>query len=201
MNYTIHSHRYALEAIKSNDEANQTLNGLFDIIDGITDDDLIYEFEMQKLNKPSLKSLSVAINSLLKRRLVSAGWKEESPIFKGAYSTQSDWRLDFVWNNLFAVEVAFNHGSVTTANLLKPVLSSELNHIEKEVQTKFGIVITATNGMKRAGNFDGAIGTYEGYVNHLLPLRNQLVTPMLIIGLKQPETFYIDSETREAAPL
>jgi hypothetical protein len=36
------------------------------------------------------------------------------------------------------------------------VLASELNHVEKAIQTRAGILICATYEMKSAGGFDGA---------------------------------------------
>ena len=60
---------------------------------------------------------------------------------------------DFAKENI-AIEVAFNHGGNVSWNLIKPVLSSELNHVEKAIQTQAGIVITATDAMKKAGGYD-----------------------------------------------
>jgi hypothetical protein len=77
---------------------------------------------------------------------------------------------------------------------LKPVLSSELNHVEKAIQTRAGIVITATDKMKKAGGFDGSVGSYEKYIQYLKPLNNLLTTPMMIIGLEPPETFKIKQD-------
>ena len=91
--------------------------------------------------------------------------------------------------------MAFNHGGNVSWNLIKPVLSSELNHVKKAIQTKAGIVITATKKMKRAGGFDGAVGSYEKYVEYLKPLNNLLTTPILVIGLLPPETFKIIQRT------
>ena len=67
-------------------------------------------------------------------------------------------------------------------------------HVEKAYQTKFGIIITATKELKEKGGFDSAIGTFEGYCNHLKVLMNQLTIPIVIIGLKAPKTFEIMHE-------
>ena len=88
-----------------------------------------------------------------------------------------------------SIEVAFNHSTVIAWNLLKPVLASELNHVQKAIQTKIGIIICATQSLKSTGNFDGAIGTFENFLLHLRPMMNQLSVPLLIIGLEAPETF------------
>ena len=88
------------------------------------------------------------------------GWREESPIFQDTDYQGDTWRLDFAKENI-SIEVAFNHGSVIAWNLLKPVLASELNHVQKAIQTKVGVIICATDGMKTTGGFDGAVGSYE----------------------------------------
>ena len=116
----------------------------------ISDDDLIKTFNERKLESPNIKSLSEPINFLIKERLQKLDWNIESGIFKEPpYNTKnsSRWRLDFAKNNI-SVEVAFNHGEAIAHNIMKPVLASELNHVQKEIQTKMGIIITATNSMK-----------------------------------------------------
>ena len=89
------------------------------------------------------------------------------------------------------VEVAFNNGEAIAWNLLKPVLASELNHVRKDAQTRLGVVIMASEDMKRAGGFDSAVGTFEKAVRYLKPLQNQLTCPMVLIGLSAPESFEV----------
>ena len=81
--------------------------------------------------------------------------------------------------------------------MIKPVLSSELNHVSKAMQTEIGIVIAATDEMKTAGGFDKAVGSYEKYCEYLKPLRNLLTSPLVIIGLKAPNSFKIVQSTGE----
>lgn len=52
-------------------------------------------------------------------------------------------------------------------------------------------MISATDELKLSGGFDSAVGSYEKYVEYLKPLRNMLTTPILVIGLKSPDTFKI----------
>ncbi|MFC0077706.1 BglII/BstYI family type II restriction endonuclease [Flavobacterium procerum] len=136
-------------------------------------------------------SLSKSINSLLKERFKASGWHEESAIFQDSQYRGDTWRLDFAKKDV-SIEVAFNHASVIAWNLLKPVLASELNHVDKAIQTKIGVIITATEALKRAGGFDGAVGTFEKYLEYLPPLNNVLTVPLFIIGLDTPDTFRVD---------
>lgn len=136
-------------------------------------------------------SISRAINDLLKERFIASGWREESPIFQDTEYQGERWRLDFAKNPI-SVEVAFNHGEAIAWNLLKPVLASELNHVQKAIQTEVGIVITATEALKKAGAFDSAVGEYEKFQRYLTPLSSVLTVPILLIGLEPFETFRLE---------
>lgn len=192
MKYRKHSFRHAEEMFLVDDSFTYLWNEVQDVLNSITDEALINQFNA---GKRKAKSISEAINVLIDMRLKEKGWSAQSEIFADPdYSdNKGTWRLDFAKDNI-AIEVAFNHGGNVSWNLIKPILSSELNHVEKAIQTQAGILITATDIMKHAGGFDNAIGTYEKYVEYLKPLNNLLTTPMLIIGLEAPETFKIRHE-------
>lgn len=198
--------------------ASSQLAEILGEIQGISDGDLKKFFTARNQTqvgsgKKVDKSLSIAINGLLRKRLSEKGWKTESPIFKDAEygdgsktesasrrKPKSPWRLDFAKGDI-SVEVAFNHGEAIPWNLLKPVIAGELNHVQKDIQSEFGIVICATAALKRAGNFDSAVGEYEKILKYLKPLRNFLTVPILVVGLKAPKTFRIDPDTRQIVNL
>jgi hypothetical protein len=165
---------------------------IIDVITAITEEQLIAKHENYELNdeENTPKSLSKAINDLLKEGLVNKGWTPESGIFQDSNYQGDTWRLDFAKQDI-SIEVGFNHSSVIAWNLTKPVLASELNHVQKAIQTKIGVIITATEELKQKGGFDGAIGTYEKYLDYLPPLNNLLTVPLFIIGLKAPITFIV----------
>ena len=189
MRYQIHEHRHALNLFTTDQEFVPLYQEIVDVLDGISDEDVIAEYNAN--HRENIKSLSEPINALIRRRLSASGWRAESAIFSDpAYADARDkkrWRLDFAKEKI-SVEVAFNHGEAIAWNLIKPVLASELNHVAKDIQTSAGIIICATNGMKKAGNFDSAVGSYEKFLRYLLPLQNMLPTPILIIGLDAPDT-------------
>lgn len=203
MKYIKHSHRYADIIFQIDEDLRDQYRSVLKVLDGITDQDIITEF--LESNRDA-KSISEAINNLIRGRMVDERWQPESYIFADpAYRKSSKrqkekglWRLDFAKENGISVEVAFNHRSDCSWNLIKPVLASELNHVEKAIQTKAGIIICATDEMKAAGGFDSAVGTFETYLTYLDPMRNILTAPLLIIGLKAPETFKI--QQRKIAP-
>ena len=173
-------------------------NEICEVLNSITDEEIIDYFNNS--TRSSKKSISDAINKLIDEKLVKLNWNRQSPIFNNSIyrptSKNHWWTLDFAKDSI-AIEVAFNHGEAVAWNLIKPVLSSELNHVEKAIQTNAGIIITATNSMKKAGNFDGACGTYEKFLQYLDPFRNILTVPLIIIGLDSPRTFIVNSKTKQ----
>lgn len=198
MDYVTYDHRHALTLFENEEEYISLFDEILETISNITDEDLINKYN--DISRRNIKSLSQPINNLLKERLVDIGWHAESAIFNDPRYTEKRWRLDFAKDEI-SVEVAFNHGEAISWNLIKPVLASELNHVEKEIQTSAGIVICATEEMKRAGNFDDAVGTYEKFIRYLIPMQNMLPTPILLIGLKAPETFKIDHDSKQVIML
>ena len=190
MDIVTYSHRNAVSTIDNDPDLRELWEEIKWVLTHISDEEIIECFENE--NRKA-KSISEAINKLIKTQLTKRKWNYESPIFADPNYDGSNgvWRLDFAKKGI-ALEVAFNHGGNCSWNLIKPVLSSELNHVTKAIQTKIGIIISATDEMKKAGGFDAAVGAYEKYLEYLAPLNNLLVTPLLIVGLKAPKTFKIE---------
>jgi hypothetical protein len=186
MEYVAHSFRHA-EAILSQPNFRPLMEELSAAIHSITDEDLIESFHS---TPHAAKSISRDINNVLKNRLEGSGWASESPIFQNDEYDDKRWRLDFAKERI-SVEVAFNHGEAIAWNLIKPVLASELNHVQKAIQTEIGVIICATADLKVAGGFDNAVGEYEKFLRYLIPLQDLLTVPLLIIGLKAPRTFKV----------
>jgi hypothetical protein len=185
MRYRLLSHRHADKIIPV--EAGAEWTELLDTVSGISDEEIVSHFESQGRRA---KSISEAINARLKGRLTALGWIAEPPIFQDSEYQEKRWRLDFA-RGLLSVEVAFNHGEAIAWNLLKPVLASEFNHVKKAIQTRFGVIICATENMKIAGGFDSAVGTFEKFDRYLIPLQNPLTVPIMLVGLEAPTTFRI----------
>ena len=199
MDFVIHGHRQGDIVLGQQHPYRDLWLELCEAIYEIEDEDIIDEFES---NPREAKSISQAINRLIKYGLTRRGWESESFIFADDSYRYDErgrvsgiWRLDFAKEPL-CVEVAFNHRSDISWNLIKPTLASELNHVEKAVQCDGGIVVTATREMKYAGGFDRAVGTFEDYVQYLRPLSQILTSPLIIVGLLPPETFDIEWEHR-----
>ncbi len=199
MRFIEYSHRHAKAIIDSDSALKERYEQFIGALRSISDEEVISDFLIKKAEyaerKSTFKSVTPSINSILKRRMLEIpGWKAEVDIFndKTGEIGNTEWRLDFACDNAFCVEVAFNHGEAIAWNLLKPVLSCELNHVEKAVQGQIGIYVCATEKMKIAGNIDSASGAFEKVIRYLPPMMNQLTIPMMIIGLEPFETFKID---------
>lgn len=208
MKYVSHSHRHADAIIAADDYLQTRYCEFIDALESISDKELIEDFCFRKqaalARGKNFKSISHSINALLKDRMtLIPGWEDEVSIFNDEHGIIDDtaWRLDFACYDGFAVEIAFNHGEAIAWNLLKPCLASELNHVQKAIQCQLGIYVCATEEMKKAGNFDSASGAFEKVIRYLPPMMNQLTIPMMIIGLEAPETFRVDSKTRDIVML
>jgi hypothetical protein len=198
MKFVNFNHRFALDIVESNLELKELWNEICDALFSITDERLKSEFKKSS-NK---MSLSDSINRLIDEELVNRNWTAQSAIFQGDEYTDKKWRLDFskrISNpdssiTGMAIEVAFNHGEAIAWNLMKPVLAAEQNQVElqTEIGSGIGIYICATDSLKIAGGFDGAVGEYEKVLRYLLPLFHKLSAPLIIVGLKEPETFRIE---------
>lgn len=186
MNIQAFSFRHASVILREPEFLHES-EELLGILRAITDQEIIDQHETYR---GAQKSLSRSINDTLKRYLTDHGWAAESPIFQDTKYSGDKWRLDFA-KGLISVEVAFNHGEATAWNLLKPVLASELNHVEKAIQTQAGVIITCTEALKAEGGFDSAVGTFEKFIDYLKPLGAVLTVPILLIGLDPFDSFRI----------
>lgn len=194
--YNVYSHRFGRELFEASAERQALWSEIDQAVTSVSDDNIVEAFEMQQAHrKVKGKSISKAINDLLKVRFSELGWKPESRLFQGE-EFGSAWALDFTKTHV-SVEVGFNHGSDAAWNVLKPTLASQLNHIEKEVQTDLGVIIAATPEMKEAGGFDGAIGTTESYKKILVAMQQLVTVPIVIVGLLPPRTFRIEVDVHK----
>lgn len=194
MDFRVHGFRHGDYLIENVAEYRPYWAEICDVLESVSDEDVIAHFEAHCLG--SKKSISYTVNSLLKEEFVARGWNAESQIFAEREYAQNQgiFRLDFA-KGVVSIEVAFNHGNDAPWNLLKPTLASELNHVEKAIQTEIGVIITATDDMRVAGGFDNAVGTYEKYIRFLRPMGMLLTAPLVLIGLEAPRTFHVEHES------
>jgi hypothetical protein len=199
MDFITHSYRHGIEVIRSNPGLTTLWQGLTGVIESVTDEEIIAAFQQASRKA---KSISDAVNDLLDERLVQGGCRRQSRIFKDQDTYKgTTWTLDFSKNidesegapTGMAVEVVFNHGEAIAWNLIKLSLAAEMNHVRKEtdISRGVGVYVCATDAMKQAGGFDGAVGEYEKVLKYLDPLSQVIVTPLIIIGLEPPKSFRV----------
>lgn len=189
--FKAHSYRHGIELLETVTEYEPYWSELLGVVGGLTDQRIAEAFRAN--GEGRAKSISHVINTLIDEDLVALGWVPQSPIFAVSEYGDRTWRLDFAKGPI-SVEVGFNHGGNISWNLIKPVIASEINHVAKAAQTSVGVVIAATEALKVNGGFDSAVGSFEKYISHLLPLRSMLTVPMAIIGLEPCESFSIRHE-------
>lgn len=201
MRFRTYSHRFADAIIEHDAQLSRRYNEFTEALATITDEELIADFERKRAaslqRNKNFKSMTPSINAILKTKMQKIpGWQCEVDIFNDQTGIlgNTEWRLDFACDDALCVEVAFNHGEAIAWNLLKPVLSCELNHVQKAVQGKVGIYVCATDAMKSAANIDSASGSFEKVLRYLPPMMNQLTVPIMIIGLEPFETFRVTKE-------
>lgn len=197
MDYVTHDHRFALNIVGSNPELKSLWEEILEVVSSISEEALIAEYTSGK----SRMSISEALNRLLDKGLKEKGWTAQSAIFQGEEYADKKWKLDFSKRikqpeksiTGMAVEVAFNHGEAIAWNLMKPVLAAEINQVETQtnIGSGIGVYICATADLKEVGGFDGAVGEYEKVLRYLNPMFQKLTAPLIILGLKAPETFRI----------
>jgi len=212
MRYRVYSYRHGVDLLETVGQYRPLWDELLGVIEGVSDEDLAARF--REHHEGRSKSISATINTLVDEGLVRRGWMRQAPIFAASAYGDRTWLLDFAKEvevpreagmpdeearyaderSGISIEVAFNHGGNVAWNLIKPVIASEINHVPKAIQTSVGIVIAATDSMKVMGGFDSAVGSYEKYVSHLVPLRTMLTVPLVIIGLEPCEAFHIRHE-------
>jgi hypothetical protein len=202
MRYELHQHRFGLDIVKSNAELNDLWREFTTVIDSISDGQIKNEF----LNPPELhpvKKKSDGKSAKRKTNRMSIRI-DQSKIFQGPNYKSERWLLDFSkrvphpFGDItgFAVEVAFNHGEAIAWNLMKPQLASDALLVKTETEIGFGvgIYVCATKQLKKEGAFDGAVGEFEKVKRYLEPMASKLTCPLIIVGLRELESFYVRKE-------
>jgi hypothetical protein len=200
MDFECTSFRNSLPLVNSDPYLKVMWEEVTSVLNSISDQDIISKFIS---NSREAKSISEAINELIDEKLVEKKWVRQSKIFRNKEYENKTWTLDFSKsilreNSVFtgmAVEVAFNHGEAIAWNLIKPSLAAEVNHLEKEtdIGSGVGVFICASKELKMAGGFDNAVGEYEKVLKYLVPLSQMITTPIVVLGLKAPKTFKIET--------
>ena len=180
-----------------NSDVCKEFESILNAINDIDEQKLITEYEASIKESPSLKSLSVILNAVVKKVLNNHDWKSESFIFKdkeyqikGSVDKPSAWQLDHVKEKI-SLEVSFNHSQNIPINLIRPTMASEQNHVEKAINTEMAVIVCMSDNLKIAGNFDNAVASTIDWLRYLKPYSQILTAPMAFIEIGPPSSFFI----------
>lgn len=187
------SFRWGLEHIG---ETNADWLQLVQALEGISAHDVVrakyrrFIEWMQGKSTPPVGGQQV-INELIDTSLVNKGWEHQVYTLGSVVEAgESDkgrrvayWTMDFKKNDI-GVEVSFNNAGVLAQNLLRLSVMSENPNRPKNEAIRLGILVTATEGLKRWANMDSTVLTFET-VNRVLPQVNfNIPTPIIVLGLE-----------------
>ncbi len=212
MDFQVYSHRNAQEIAESIN-FQKDWEVFQEAISTVSDHDLKTAFKAlgarrEGKRKEGQKSLSHAINDVLRKKLGELGWDLEPNLFskEKAGLGPGGWKLDFVKRPhdsrarqkgcTFAVEVAFNHSEAAAWVLTKLALACERTTIPKDVDATIGILVVMQGDLKEAGNFDGSCCTYDRYIQTIKVMHDMLRAPLLVVGLGPPKTFRLKGYAR-----
>jgi hypothetical protein len=198
MQLQFYYHRYADSVVKEDKKFADDYKEIISVLESITERDLIDKYNQKREERVSIESLSEPLKFLIKERLVAQSWHSKTAIFRESpYDSKksSRWRLDYS-KDLISVGVAFNNSKAIAHNIMKHVLASEKNHVVKDIETKLGVIICATRLLKKMGNFDSEGASFEKFKRYFMPYKNLVPTPIVLIGLKETTSFYINKKTK-----
>lgn len=192
------SYNGALEIIKNDEEYSRIFEILIYIINNITDEQILIYYNKYS---PGAKSISKALNRLIKDELLKHGYKKEVRIYdtNAKKHKGTGGKVDFVHESgVYAIEVAFNNvGSLPgTFQKLRQSTHVHKKH-KKNINIKIGFIICATSDLRKYGGFDEAILTYCDCEGHLDVNDHENPYPVIIIGLDRPDTFNIEQHPKK----
>lgn len=187
MNFKKYFFNNALNMINQDSSKKVIIDEVFDLIDLVTERELIDYFTIYSSKS---KSLSRVIKTILTDKLLANSWiKNQNMFFDDDYIGSKRFSFDFFKSSV-NLEFAFNHESASAWILLKGQMT-ESTVLHNQVLSDLSIIITVDKRMKSLGGFDGAIGTYEKYKQYLYPMNELLTKPILIIGLEPASDFFV----------
>ena len=190
------------EAMINNDNRlKENFNEILEIIKNVSPEMVLEQFSenlSKKKGNGNAKSLSVPVNEVLKREFEKKNWKSEPELFmKDEKHKYCHFKLDFTKDELFSVEVAFNHGEAIAWNILKPQLCCDNRVDNRETKSEVAVIICPTYKFRTYGNVDSSTGFFEKFLECMEVFKDYATAPFVLIGLEPFEDFKIQKEGRE----
>ena len=190
----IYSHRNGLVILQH--ALPDAYSQLLEILNFNEETDLRIRTEKHLTNSTTNKSSSDIYNKIIESRFLALNWLGQPRIFSD--DSYDSWKLDFGKQNMAAVEVAFNNASYVPHILAKLEISCvELHRIKKDINAQEGILIVASEELKKSQNFDTTCVTFEGVIKFLHAYETMLTSPMVVFAIDAPKTFKIQGNKKQ----
>ena len=123
-----------------------------------------------------------AMNKLFELALPSArGWVHQPRLFSDPLLRE--WKMDFLKERV-GVEVSFNHAEAIPWQFTRLNIAGESERIRADSSIDVGIVITASESLKRWSRMDSAVGTFDAFQAWLREMKPILPIPIMLVGLR-----------------
>jgi hypothetical protein len=179
MDYDIENFRHAASLLKDH-PAWLELRSVIDEIDARKVEAIQLEYLTSGRRPP--RGGQSAMNRLFEDALpASAGWTHQPRLFGDP--TLREWKMDFLKERV-GVEVSFNHAEAIPWQFTRLNIAGESERVRPESQIDVGVVITASESLKRWSRMDSAVGTYSAFRAWLREMKPILPIPILLVGLR-----------------
>jgi hypothetical protein len=162
------------------------------VIQGIKQEDVLRAHREDLGGRPV--GAQKAFNLLFHERLTGIlGWRSQVLVFPTPASARvaglpapdppfPERKIDFMKNHL-GLEVVFNNESYLERILFRLNVASESDYVIAENEVVAGVIVLASEQIKRWGGMDPSVATFEGAVRTIGLVRQAFSVPLLLVGL------------------
>ena len=183
MNFKLYKHK----SILIHELHNEIIDEFLKIVSSISENTIQERFEN---SSKRTKSLTYALKDELNESLLENGFENEINIFSSPKEAQSKRFTYDYFKDGISIEFGFHHEMASAWKLIKGSLEFD-NRMIPNQNSQVSIIISVTKDMKIKGGFDGSIATYEKYISYLGPMYNNVIRPIILVGLLPFDSFSI----------
>ena len=186
------NHRQVRTILNSSD-VKENWKNISDAIKSLSWDDIYNLHNSEYADKQ--KSISKALNESLQLELISLGARNKVEIFAEKPFNKAPYIIEQKLDNI-AIDYVFGHYNTIPWKISRLAASMMSSNLEKSIKPSVGILILVDKELKKSGNFDSGIGTWEQAVDYLRVFDNQWDAPILLLGLTDPGIFQIEDKRK-----
>ena len=162
------------------------------VIQGIKQDKIVHTQINDLRSKPV--GAQSALNRVFEDRLTGMlGWQSQVLVFPNAAYARAagqpppdppypERKIDFMKNHL-GLEIVFNNESYLERTLFRLDVASESDAVIRAHEVVAGVIVVASEWIKRWGSMDPSVATFEGAQRSLGLVRHSFSVPLLLVGL------------------